>query len=78
MRVVFLIVAENGCLPLLSHPSFLTKSLLVSLFGLPPTGKQATFTGLVISRMAGGQIAEEWEHFDQLGLLQQLGAVPRI
>jgi predicted ester cyclase len=48
------------------------------LFGIPPTGKQATFTGLVISRMAGGQIAEEWEHFDQLGLLQQLGVVPRI
>jgi steroid delta-isomerase-like uncharacterized protein len=48
------------------------------LFGLPPTGKQATFTGLSISRIAGGQIAEEWEHFDQLGLLQQLGAVPRI
>ena len=44
----------------------------------PPTGKQATFTGIFISRMAGGQIAEEWEHFDQLGMLQQLGVVPRI
>jgi steroid delta-isomerase-like uncharacterized protein len=48
------------------------------LFGIPPTGKQVTFTGLVISRMVGNQITEEWEHFDQLGLLQQLGAVPRI
>ena len=48
------------------------------LFGVPPTGKQATFTGIFMSRMAGGQIAEEWEHFDQLGMLQQLGVVPRI
>jgi predicted ester cyclase len=48
------------------------------LFGVPPTGKQVTFTGLIISRMVGSQITEEWEHFDQLGLLQQLGAVPRI
>jgi predicted ester cyclase len=48
------------------------------LFGIPPTGKQVTFTGLVISRMVGNQITEEWEHFDQLGLLQQVGAVPRI
>ncbi len=43
--------------------------------GIPPTGKQATFTGIFISHMAGGQIAEEWENFDQLGLLQQLGVI---
>jgi hypothetical protein len=34
-------------------------------------------TGIVISRLASNTIAEEWENFDQLGLLQQLGVMPR-
>jgi predicted ester cyclase len=46
------------------------------LLGIAPTGKQATMTGIVISRLAGSTIAEEWENFDQLGLLQQLGVIP--
>jgi steroid delta-isomerase-like uncharacterized protein len=45
-------------------------------FGVQPTGKMATFTGIVISRIASGKIAEEWENFDHYGLLQQLGVVP--
>lgn len=45
-------------------------------FGVPATGKMAIFTGIVISRIANGKIAEEWEHFDHYGLLQQLGVVP--
>ncbi len=47
------------------------------LFGVPPTGKQATVTGIVISRIAGHRIAEEWENFDQLGMMQQLGVIPK-
>jgi predicted ester cyclase len=47
------------------------------LLGIGPTGKQGTMTGIVISRLAGHTIAEEWENFDQLGLLQQLGVMPR-
>jgi predicted ester cyclase len=47
------------------------------LLGIGPTGKQGTMTGIVISRLAGNAIAEEWENFDQLGLLQQLGVMPR-
>ena len=46
------------------------------LLGIPPTGKPATFTGLVITRLSAGRIAEEWENFDQLGLLQQLDVIP--
>ena len=48
-----------------------------NLLGIGPTGKQGTMTGMVISRLAGNTIAEEWENFDQLGLLQQLGVMPR-
>jgi len=33
------------------------------------------FTGMRFYRMAGGKIAEEWANLDQLGLMQQLGAI---
>jgi steroid delta-isomerase-like uncharacterized protein len=46
------------------------------LFGIAPSGKQATVTGITIDRYAGGKIAESWTNWDTLGLLQQLGAVP--
>jgi steroid delta-isomerase-like uncharacterized protein len=46
------------------------------LFGIAPTGKQATATGISIDRWANGKIAESWVNWDTLGLLQQLGAVP--
>jgi steroid delta-isomerase-like uncharacterized protein len=46
------------------------------LFGIAPTGKQTTVTGITIDRYAGGKIAESWTNWDTLGLLQQLGAVP--
>jgi steroid delta-isomerase-like uncharacterized protein len=46
------------------------------LMGIAPTGKQVTVTGITISRIAGGKIAEEWTNWDTLGMLQQLGAIP--
>jgi steroid delta-isomerase-like uncharacterized protein len=46
------------------------------LMGIPPTGKEVTFTGNDIYRFANGKIAEEWSMFDALGLMQQIGAVP--
>jgi steroid delta-isomerase-like uncharacterized protein len=45
-------------------------------WGMAPTGKQATVTGITIDRIAGGKIVESWTNWDALGLLQQLGAVP--
>ena len=35
-----------------------------SMMGMPPTGKQATITGIEIYRMAGDKIAERWGNFD--------------
>lgn len=49
-----------------------------TLFGVAPTGKHVTCTGLVISRIANGKIMEEWEEFNQLGMLQQMGTVPTL
>ncbi|MDX1522801.1 MAG: ester cyclase [Anaerolineae bacterium] len=46
------------------------------LMGIPPTNKQVTVAGIDINRVAGGQIAEHWGQFDQMGMMQQLGVIP--
>ena len=43
----------------------------------PPTGKQAELQGITIHRIEGGKIVEEWNRYDNLGLLQQLGRAPQ-
>jgi steroid delta-isomerase-like uncharacterized protein len=45
-------------------------------FGVPPTGRQATWEFIHIFRIADGRIAERWGIVDVMGLMQQLGAVP--
>lgn len=42
--------------------------------GLPSTGRRVSITGIVIARVAHGQIVEGWQNWDQLGMLQQLGS----
>ena len=44
------------------------------LMGIAPTGKEITLEGIVVARVADGKVVEEWEQFDALGLLRQLGA----
>ncbi len=44
--------------------------------GIPATGKRATISGVIITRIKDGKVAEGWSQFDQLGLLQQLGVIP--
>ena len=44
--------------------------------GIPPTGRQVTWTEIHIGRLANGKLVEHWASVDQLGLLQQLGAIP--
>lgn len=46
------------------------------LLGIPATGKRVAVTGTLISRIVDGKVAEEWINRDDLGLLQQLGAIP--
>ena len=41
--------------------------------GIAPTGRRVTFTGMTLSRMAQGQIAEQWTVEDGISLYQQLG-----
>ena len=49
---------------------------LNELQGIPPTGKQVTFTQVNIQRLGNGKILEAWALFDQFSLLQQLGVIP--
>jgi predicted ester cyclase len=44
--------------------------------GIPATGKRATVTGVIVTRLKDGKVVEGWSQFDQLGLLQQLGVIP--
>jgi len=44
--------------------------------GIPPTNKKVTIWAITISRIVGGKAVEEWERFDTLGWMQQLGLVP--
>ncbi len=42
----------------------------------PPTGKQVEIAGITIHRIEGGKIVEEWERYDNLSVMQQLGLAP--
>lgn len=44
------------------------------LMGVAATNKKVTITGILIERFEGGKAVEEWEEFDALGLMQQIGA----
>jgi steroid delta-isomerase-like uncharacterized protein len=45
---------------------------------IPATGRSIHFRGVNIYRIAHGKIAEIWNFRDDLGLFQQLGAVPAL
>lgn len=42
--------------------------------GIAATGRKVAQSGIDILRMVDGRLAERWGRFDDLGLLQQLGA----
>ena len=46
------------------------------LMGIPPTGNRVETTGMLIYRVSGGKSAEAWVSGDDLGMMQQIGAIP--
>jgi steroid delta-isomerase-like uncharacterized protein len=42
--------------------------------GVEPSGRPMQFSGINVFRFADGKVVEIWNHRDDLGLLQQLGA----
>ena len=45
------------------------------LMGVAPTGRRVSVSGISISRVVDGKIVEEWPVWDQMGVMQQIGAV---
>lgn len=43
--------------------------------GIEPTGEQVTISGIVVYRFDDGKIVERWHETNNLGLLEQIGAV---
>ncbi len=63
-------VAEADCV---ATRSTLRATHTGDLPGIPATGRHVTITAIEISRLVDGRIAEKWENWDALGMLQQLG-----
>ena len=45
--------------------------------GLAPTGKQVKFAYIDLWRVENGKLVEFWAQVDYLGLMKQLGLVPK-
>ena len=43
------------------------------LAGIPPTGKELTFESLLIHRIAGGKVVEDWVFDQELAMMYQMG-----
>jgi steroid delta-isomerase-like uncharacterized protein len=46
--------------------------------GIAPTGKQIAITGICLDRIARGTVVEEWDEWDALSMIRQLGVVPEM
>lgn len=46
------------------------------LDGVAPTGREVTIAALNTCRLDRGRFAEVWEVFDEMAMMQQIGAVP--
>ena len=46
------------------------------LFGVPPTGQRLSIESITVERVSDGKIREHWRVTDELGMMQQLGAIP--
>jgi predicted ester cyclase len=44
--------------------------------GMAPTGKPVAISGIAILHISDGKVTEFHELFDQMGMMQQVGAMP--
>lgn len=49
-----------------------------AFMGIAPTGKAVTLLKMDVFRFVNGRCVEHWDAADRLGLLQQLGVVPKL
>ena len=45
------------------------------LMGIPASGSQTSLSGISIDRVEDGKVAESWVQWDNMGLMQQIGAL---
>lgn len=45
--------------------------------GIKPASREITISGMLIYRIVNGKIVEHWMNFDNLGMMQQLGVIPK-
>jgi len=48
------------------------------LMGIAASGRRISVEGIRIDRIADGKIAESWMQLDAMGLLEQIGALPKL
>ena len=48
------------------------------LLGIAPSGRRVSIEGIRIDRIEDGKIAESWMQMDTMGLLEQIGALPKL
>ncbi len=46
------------------------------LMGIAPTGKEVTFRGIDVLRIAEGKVVERWSEYNALEAMQQMGVIP--
>lgn len=48
------------------------------LQGIPASGKKIKITFMALQHIVNGKIVEEWDEYDSLGMMQQIGAIPEF
>lgn len=48
------------------------------LQGTPASNKKVRITGISIVKVENGKVVEQWDEFDSLGMMQQIGAVHEL
>ncbi len=46
--------------------------------GISASGRKIRFTGMALQQIVNGKVIEEWDEFDMLGALRQLGAIHEL
>src|SRR5262249_46294218 len=49
-----------------------------TFMGVPASGRSATVEGISVARIENDKIVEDWTQFNALGLLQQIGIIPKL
>lgn len=47
-----------------------------ALMNIQPTNRKVTIEGISQMHIVNGKIRESWDHYDTLGLMRQVGAIP--